>query len=323
LTPLSTAPPRYPAYFTANLAAPRFSGNVVTVQWLAQNAGPVYLSYGGRTATPPYIWEGTGGRYIQVGTVPAGPATTGRFRILVPTDVVTVSLSIYAAHAPQAPQRFFATRHGARGTPQPPPGCCPPAPVYPTARPTYTPYPTPTPYVRANDYFRGDMVYSDRQPGGLHVGFRLLDVRSVDTPVPGADGRPQAVHIWTIQITNIGSIPYTVFPPAQMYISVIRPGDNPAAEVHGVWGPDMAAAEEVGLSFTAMTWDMQDIAPGTTKTYTLAAYGPRGTAWKVAYVLDLTQRDPDATDLTVVPGTNIVSWLNQVNTVCTGDITVP
>ena len=124
-----------------------------------------------------------------------------------------------------------------------------------------------------------------------------------------------------MQISNVGSIPYTVFPPAQMYVSVVRQG---GVDVAGVWGPSLAAAAEAGVSFTNMTWDVQDVAPGETKTFVMAAYGPRGVPWKISYAMDSTRRDDDATPgPTAVPGSNIVSWLNQINTVCSGDIAPP
>ena len=63
--------------------------------------------------------------------------------------------------------------------------------------------------------------------------------------------------------------------------------------------------------------------PGETKTFTLAAYGPRGPARRVSYVLDVTARDDGGGIPTIVPGQNIVSWINEVNTICTGDIAEP
>jgi hypothetical protein len=66
---------------------------------------------------------------------------------------------------------------------------------------------------------------------------------------------------------------------------------------------------------------LEDIQPGQTKTFTLAAYGPRGTVRRVAYALDATARDPG--NPTQVPGRNIVSWINEMNTLCSGEIAEP
>ena len=52
-TPLPTSPPTYPSYFTANLTNYQVGNNInsVTIQWLAQNAGTIYLSYSGSGGT--------------------------------------------------------------------------------------------------------------------------------------------------------------------------------------------------------------------------------------------------------------------------------
>ena len=52
-----------------------------------------------------------------------------------------------------------------------------------------------------------------------------------------------------------------------------------------------------------------------------AAYGPRGTARRISYALDASARD--GLNPTIVPGRNIVSWINEVNTICTGEIEEP
>ena len=89
-------------------------------------------------------------------------------------------------------------------------------------------------------------------------------------------------------------------------------------EVEGVWGASLAAAEEAGLT---PNYEATDIQPGETKTFTLAAYGPRGTARRISYALDVTARAEGLP--TVVPGQNVVSWINEVNTICTGEIEEP
>jgi hypothetical protein len=103
-----------------------------------------------------------------------------------------------------------------------------------------------------------------------------------------------------------------------MYVSTITlPG---GLEVDNVWGASLAAAEEAGFT---PNYELADVQPGETKTFTLAAYGPRGTARRVSYVLDVTARDDGGGIPTIVPGQNIVSWINEVNTICTGEIEEP
>ncbi len=317
-TALPTSPPSYPPFFSANLASPYFSG-MIFIRWVAQNAGTIYLRYSGLMSSFPYVWTGSNNLAIPIGFSGSGPGGAGGYNLLIPTSVHTIYLSLYASNAP-FPINFTAYRGIPPMTPAPYP-CCNPAPIYPTPRPTYTPYPTPTPYIRTNDYFTGDMVYTSRQPSGLQLGFRVTQIEAREA-TPDEEGDPRSLYTWTLTIRNVGRIPYTVFPPAQMYISVIR--RTFGGEISGVWGPSLAAANEAGLNFADSTWDMQDIAPGASRTFRLAAYGPIGTPIRIAYVLDASTRPPiEGTQPTEVPGSNIVSWLNQANTECTGEIEPP
>jgi hypothetical protein len=170
--------------------------------------------------------------------------------------------------------------------------------------------------VRTNDYFVGDAIYTGEQPSGLRLHFRVTDIRGMDAVEPDADGQPRSIFVWDLEVTNVGSVEYDLFPAGQMYVSTVTlPG---GVEVEGVWGASTGAALEAG--FTPQ-YDMTDIQPGETKTFTLAAYGPRGTARRIAYVLDVTARQGGIP--TIVPGQNIVSWINEVNTICTGEIEEP
>ncbi|MBC7294175.1 MAG: hypothetical protein H5T84_08785, partial [Thermoleophilia bacterium] len=167
-----------------------------------------------------------------------------------------------------------------------------------------------------NDYFVGDAIYTSEQPSGLRLRFRVTDIRGLPAAEPDRDGQLQSIYLWTVEIKNVGSVEYDVFPAAQMYVSTIALVSG--SEVEGVWGASLAAAEEAGLT---PNYEATDIQPGQTKTFTLAAYGPRGIARRIAYVLDVTARG--GTMPTVVPGQNVVSWINEVNTICTGEIEEP
>ncbi|MBI5929045.1 MAG: hypothetical protein HY862_07040 [Chloroflexi bacterium] len=318
-TPLPTSPPVYPAFFAANLPSPYFSG-MIFMRWVAQNAGTIYLRYSGQMSSFPYFWLGSNNQYLPIGFSGGGMGGSGGYTLIVPANVHTVTISLYATNG-GFPQNFTAYRGVPSIIPAPYP-CCMPNPIYPTPRPTYTPYPTPTPYIRTNDYFTGDMVYTARQPSGLQLGFRVTHIQSIEAATVDDDSNPQSLYTWTLTIRNVGRIPYTVFPPAQMYISVIRRASG--GEITGVWGPSLEAADEAGLNFVDSTWDMQDIAPDETRTFQLAAYGPVGTPFRIAYVMNASTRPPvDGVQPTEVPGSNIVSWLNQANTECTGEIEPP
>jgi hypothetical protein len=319
--PTSTQPPTsrplWPPYFASNLdwyqVGPNF--NTIHVQWTGQHAGTVYVSYAGSMSVYPYYWAGSGG-YVTVDTIP-DPTRTGTFGITIPAQVTYVTINIYASGVAGSSQSYTVTRVYYTLYPSlyPPPGGAPGS-ITPTPRPTYTPWPTPTEYVRTNDYFVGDAIYTGQQPSGLRLRFRVTDIRSTDDVQPDADGQPQSIFVWDLEVTNVGSVEYDLFPAGQMYVSTITlPGGT---EVEGVWGASTGAALEAG--FTPQ-YDMAALQPGETQTFTLAAYGPRGTARRIAYVLDVTARGGAIP--TIVPGQNIVSWINEVNTICTGEIEVP
>ena len=312
-----TGQPLWPPYFTSNVSwyqvAPNF--NTITAQWTGQSAGTVYLSYSGSMSSYPYYWPGSGG-YLAVDIIP-GPTRTGLYPITIPTTVTNATIQIYASGIPNSLRSFTVIRVYGTTWPTltPPPGGAPGS-ITPTPRPTYTPWPTPTQYVRTNDYFVGDAIYTSEQPSGLRLRFRVTDIRGMSAAKPDRDGQLQSIYLWTVEMKNVGSVEYDVFPAAQMYVSTITLPTG--ADLDGVWGSSLAAAEEAGLT---PNYEATDIQPGETKTFTLAAYGPRGTARRISYALDASARD--RLNPTVVPGRNIVSWINEVNTICTGEIEEP
>ncbi len=319
--PTSTQPPTsrplWPPYFASNLdgyqVGPNF--NTIRVQWTGQNAGTVYLSYSGSMSVYPYYWTGSGG-YLAVDTIP-GPTRMGSYGITIPLDVYYATVNIYASGVPGSSRSYTVTRvyYTIYPIPYPPPGGDPGS-ITPTPRPTYTPWPTPTEYVRTNDYFVGDAIYTGEQSTGLRLRFRVTDIRSTDDVQPDGDGQPQSIFVWDLEVSNVGSVEYDLFPAGQMYVSTITLPSG--VEVEGVWGASTGAALEAG--FTPQ-YDMADLQPDETQTFTLAAYGPRGTARRIAYVLDVTAREVGIP--TIVPGQNIVSWINEVNTICSGEIEEP
>ena len=314
----ATSRPAWPPYFASNLSwyqvAPNF--NTIYAQWTGQNAGTVYLSWSGSMSTYPYYWPGSSG-YVAVDTIP-GPTRTNLYAITIPASVTYASVSIYASGVPGSGRSYGVTRVTYTIYPNPlnpPPGGAPGS-ITPTPRPTYTPWPTPTQYVRTNDYFVGDAIYTAEQPSGLRLRFRVVDIWGLSAAEPDEEGQPQSIYRWTVEIKNVGSVEYDVFPAAQMYVSTITLPSG--METEGVWGASLAAAEEAGFT---PNYEATDIQPGETRTFTLAAYGPRGTARRISYALDASARD--RLNPTVVPGRNIVSWINEVNTICIGEIEEP
>jgi hypothetical protein len=71
---------------------------------------------------------------------------------------------------------------------------------------------------------------------------------------------------------------------------------------------------------------MVSLEPGQSHDFLMAAYGPLGQVRRIAFALDFSAR-PTPGDIrpgpTQVAGRNVVTWLNEVNTVCQGDIQQP
>ncbi len=306
-TPNPTSPPSYPAAFQANLnySYVDVTRSSVFVQYIAQSVGAIQLSYSGVTDTG-QPWTGSGG-FIQIGYAPYGsPGSSGSYPVILPYNVTSVTIWVNG-------YTFGVNRYPypVSSSPNPYP-CCLPGPVYPTPVPTYTPYPTPTLYVRTNDYFLGDPIYTS---GTLRVRFRVTRITGQSTTVTDLQGRPQNAYVWQIEIKNLGSVEYSVFPAGQMYVSQIVTSGG--GTVDGVWGASLEAAKAAGVT---TNYDPVGLQPGQTQTFTLAAFGPVGTAYRLSYAMDTSERGSGPTQ---VPGTNIVSWVNAVNTVCEGNIQEP
>jgi hypothetical protein len=290
-TPYPTSMPNYPPAFQANLnySYVDVTRSTVMVQYIAQSVGAVQLSFSGITDTGS-AWVGSSGSY---------PVT-------LPYNVTSATISIngYTFGVVRYPYPYFTSAN--------PFPCCLPGPIYPTPVPTYTPHPTPTLYVRTNDYFLGDPIYTS---GTLRVRFRVTAVTGQSTSVPDLQGNPQNVYVWQLEVKNIGSVEYALFPVGQMYISqIVTPGGT---TIDGVWGASLQAAQAANVT---TNYDPVGLQPGQTQTFTLAAFGPVGTVYRLSYAMDSSERGGGPTQ---VPGANIVSWLNVVNTICTGEIQEP
>jgi len=185
-----------------------------------------------------------------------------------------------------------------------------------TPRPTTTPYPTPTPFVirPPQDFHVGDAIYTGGFVSLVNVRLRLLNVVTLSAS-PSSTGTPRSLVRWDIEIKNVGTSAYEVFPAGQMYISAVM---TATGEVTGVWGASRDAAAEAGL---VAPLEAISLNPGQTRTFQLAAYIPSGIPRRFAYALDPTTRPtPPAPG---VPGTNLLTWEDTVNTTCAGDLSEP
>lgn len=187
-----------------------------------------------------------------------------------------------------------------------------PTPVPPTAgpQPTYlpgTPIPPPTPMPPPptpyrieppQDFYVGDAVFVGQPGAALRLRFRLQNVQT--RPAPPLAGSPRNLYIWSLEIRNLGSVDYETVPVALMVITRIRTANG---DINGTWNTSEAAMIAAGISGE----NYDPLAPGTTRVYRLAAYGPAGSVRQFAYLLD-------------GDGGNRITWVNQTNPYCSGDV---
>jgi hypothetical protein len=179
----------------------------------------------------------------------------------------------------------------------------PSPPGYPTLvpLPTALPPPTATPYIirPPQDFYVGDAILAGATGSSIRARFRLLNVRVLSAS-------PRSVALWELEVTNVGSVPYELFPAMLMFVATVT---TASGEVEGVWGASRAAYTAAGLP---MTYEVASLAPGETRTFTLAAFIPAGIPKRLVYLLDPTRRISG----TPYPGTNPLTWINQPNPVC-------
>jgi hypothetical protein len=190
---------------------------------------------------------------------------------------------------------------------------CPTPVPLPTATvlagtPQPTPRPQPTPYVilPPADFFVGDAVFIGTSASENGVRFRLQGVGSQPAS-PDTDGNARNVYTWQLEVKNIGTADYEVFPSAQMFLNEIS---TAYGDQTGAWPATREAADEAGVPFDD---DAYRLDAGETRVFRFAAYGPAGQASRFTFQLDPTVSD----------GSGVVTWTNQSNPYCSSDITDP
>ena len=164
--------------------------------------------------------------------------------------------------------------------------------------PTLIPLPTlppPTPYTIAppQDFYVGDAIFVGQQGAPLRLRFRLQNVRI-------QPAQSQNLVTWRLEIGNLGTTDYETIPVALMLITRITTANGDRS---GTWRSSEAAMQAAG--FTNENYD--PLTPGSTRIYRLAAYAPAGSARQFAYLLD-------------GDGGNRITWTNQSNPYCSGDV---
>ncbi len=212
-TPLPTALPTYPAAFNATLDYSYIdpTRTRVTVQYLAQNVGAVYLTYSvtssaGYTSTSqPYLVVQTG-NYADV---------QNTFTVIFPFGMAYGQITLFSSFPPLT---FTVTALTVpfSSTPNTPP-CCLPSPIYPTPRPTYTPYPTPTPFtmVAPSAFYLDDPIYNYQPPIQLRLRMKSpVQAGQLTFLIPLF-----AAASWTLEITNVGNVEYDFLGAGYTYVS--------------------------------------------------------------------------------------------------------
>jgi hypothetical protein len=167
-----------------------------------------------------------------------------------------------------------------------------------TPQPTLPPPPTTYMISPPQDFYVGDAVFVGQPGAALRLRFRLQNVQTL--PAPPLAGSPRSLYTWQLEIRNLGSMDYETVPVALMVITRINIASG---EQTGTWNTSEAAMAAAGI--TNENYDA--LTPGSTRVYRLAAYAPTGSVRQFAYLLDGS-------------GTNRITWVNQSNPSCSGDI---
>ena len=315
-TPLPPDPPTYPASFQVTLDYSYIdpTRTWVTVQYLAQNVGALYLSYSatyssGATSTSSPMLLAATANYAGV---------QSSYSITFPTGIAYGQIYLSSSLSPLT-YTIVALTYPYPSQPNPPP-CCLTAPIYPTPRPTTTPYPSPTPFemLAPSPFFLDDPIYNYQPPVQLRLRMKS----------PVKEGQLAllipllAAASWSIEITNVGSVEYDFLGAGYTYVSAVMLNGGTQT---GVWPPSHYAATFLGI--VEQAYGPQAIQPGQTLTVQVAAWIPvNGHVAQLALLLNPYQSG-DPGWATFTPGSaaekTVVHWQNTTNTICKGEIAYP
>lgn len=172
-----------------------------------------------------------------------------------------------------------------------------------TAVPTMEPSATPYIIVPPADFHIGDAIYIGTSESVNGVRLRLQSVSTHPAvSVEGGEGRN--VYHWQLEVLNIGTAAYEIFPSAQMVLSSVTTIEG---EQNGTWYASREAGEEIGVSVDNNSYVLD---AGETRLFNLATLAPVGQATRFTFYLDPTQAE----------GGREITWINQPNPYCVGDI---
>ncbi len=212
--------------------------------------------------------------------------------------LVTLSIAILACGTPIADA--------------PPVYVCPTLPPPPTAIPYPTPYgtpyypvwptPYPTPFVITppQDFYVRDAVFVGNRYAPQRIRFRVQNVRTM--PASPLVILPRNIHVWQLEVANVGVEPYRIMPSLVMVLSEIILPDGRVLDAG--WMASAKAGREAGI---AISGDLYEIGAGETMVFDLATYTlyPASTPKRWTLQLDLEGNSG-----------NQITWTNQINPHC-------
>lgn len=175
-----------------------------------------------------------------------------------------------------------------------------------TAIPTLVPPPTPYIILPPSDFYVGDAIFVGSSSSEHGVRFRLQNIMSYPAS-PDTNGDARNITIWQLEVKNIGTADYEIFPTAQMFLSEIN---TAYGTVNGVWPATREAANEASVPLDE---DAYTLSSGEVRVFRFAAFGSAGQAARFTFQLDPT----------VSEGSALMNWVNQSNPYCAGDISEP
>lgn len=192
---------------------------------------------------------------------------------------------------------------------------------------TYTPFPPPTPHILMTDFPLDKHVRIGVLRGiglGVWVWMDNVDVHGpypYNDPATGETTSRWVVQ-WDITVENASfTRDYEVYPFAQFYVLEGIEADGTTRQV-GAWGVSAEAHDQIGIPRLNVTEDVNTLAPGDQRTFTVAAYIPTPDVWRFGYVLDpLDTVNVEEMVRRNTLGSNVGVWINDYDNTCEGEIT--
>lgn len=168
-----------------------------------------------------------------------------------------------------------------------------------TATPTAQAPATPYIIMPPADFYLGDAVEVGTSLSEHGVRFRLLSVAGYPAS-PSGNGEPRHAYYWQLEVSNIGTAEYEIFPSAQMVLTTVS---TASGEQAGSWYVQREAGLEIGVTVDNNTYVMGS---GETRVFNLVAFAPAGQAKRLTFYLDPSLSESNT----------VMTWLNQSNPYC-------